>query len=361
MITIIGAGPVGCYAASLLADDFEVAVFEEHDKIGLPIQCTGILTQEIYGYVPKRNSFVVNQANDVRIFSPDKNHLKLQLEKPDLIVDRKKFDTYFHNQARKKGVKFYFSHRFMGIKDSKILVKDVKSGKTKSIKFDYLIGADGPLSPVAKAAGMFKKRKFFIGIQAVVKKKNSNTVDFYPYKHGFGWAVPEGKSTLRVGVAAISNPKEHFNDLLKRYHGKIIAKQGGLIPVFSPDVITRKDNIFLIGDAAGFVKATTGGGIIPGLRSAEILSHALKNSLSYEAGLYLHLYPTLLMNLKMRQVMDDFSEQEWNRLIEELKSKKSKQALQDVNRDEIFKLILKVGSANPSLIKYGLKHLRSLF
>jgi geranylgeranyl reductase family protein len=361
MITIIGAGPVGCYAASLLADDFEVAVFEEHGKIGLPIQCTGILTQEIYGYAPKRNSFVLNQTEDVRIFSPDKNHLKLQLEKPDIIVDRQKFDTYFYNQARKKGVKFYFSHRFMGINDSEILVKDLKSGKTKSIKFDYLIGADGPLSPVAKAAGMFKKRKFFIGIQAVVKKKNSNTVDFYPYKHGFGWAVPENKSTLRVGVATISNPKEHFNSLLKKYNGKIIAKQGGLIPVFSPDVITRKDNIFLIGDAAGFVKATTGGGIIPGLRSAEILVHSLKYNLSYEAGLYLHLYPTLWMNLKMRKVMDDLSEQEWNKLARQLSSKKSKQALQGVNRDEIFKLMFRLGAADPSIISYGLRHIRSLF
>ncbi|MBN2459337.1 NAD(P)/FAD-dependent oxidoreductase [Candidatus Woesearchaeota archaeon] len=361
MITIIGAGPVGCYAASLLAEDFEVAVFEEHSQVGLPVQCTGILTQEIYDYFPRRNNSVLNQVNNVRIFAPDKKSLKLQLEKPDLIVDRQKFDTYFYNQARKKGVKFYFSYRFMGIKDSKILVKDLNSGKTKSIKFDYLIGADGPLSPVAKAAGIFKNRKFFIGVQAVIKKKNSNIIDFYPFKHGFGWAVPENKSILRVGVAATTNPKEHFARLLKRYKGKIVTRQGGLIPVFNPAAIVRKANIFLIGDAAGFVKATTGGGIIPGLRSAQILAHSLKYNLSYEAGLYLHLYPSLWANLKMRKAMDDFSEQEWSQLVKDLNSAKARKALQSINRDEIFSLLFKLGSSKPSLAKYGLKHLRSFF
>ena len=43
MISIIGAGPAGSYLASLLRKE-EVEVFEEHDKIGLPVQCTGITT-----------------------------------------------------------------------------------------------------------------------------------------------------------------------------------------------------------------------------------------------------------------------------------------------------------------------------
>ncbi|MEM4264021.1 MAG: NAD(P)-binding protein, partial [Candidatus Woesearchaeota archaeon] len=43
MISIIGAGPVGSFAAYLLAKaGFEVSIFEEHEKIGLPVQCTGL-------------------------------------------------------------------------------------------------------------------------------------------------------------------------------------------------------------------------------------------------------------------------------------------------------------------------------
>ena len=360
MITVVGAGPVGCYAASLLADKFKVVVFEEHSKIGLPVQCTGIVTQEIFSFIPKRNCFIINKVKDVRIFPPDNKFLKLSLQEPDLIIDRTRFDNYFYNLAKRKGVKFYLNHKFLSAKNGFIFVKDLKLGRVKKFKSSILIGADGPLSSVARASDLFSKRKFFIGVQAVVKRKNNNTIDFYPFKHGFGWAIPENKSTLRVGVASRTNPKEHFEKLLRKYKGKIIAKQGGLIPLFNPYANFCRKNIFLIGDAAGFVKATTGGGIIPGLKSAEILARSLKNNLSYKTGIYLHLFPSLWLHLKMRRLMDSFNQEEWNNFIKEMSKGNSKRVLQGVNRDQLFKLISKTALSNPRILKYGFRHLDHL-
>jgi geranylgeranyl reductase family protein len=362
MIAIIGAGPVGCYAAALLADNFKVAVFEEHKEVGLPIQCTGIVTQEIFDFVPKNNDFIVNQVKDVRIFAPDNNFLKLRLDRPDIILDRQKFDTYFYNLAKKKGVKFLFNHKFMKVEGSVAFIKNLRSGRIKKYKFSHLIGADGPLSHVAKSIKLFdKNRNFFVGVQAVVKKKNNNVIDFYPFKGGFGWAVPENKSTLRIGVASLSNPKKQFEELLKKYKGKIIEKQGGLIPLFNPPAHFSKENIFLIGDAAGFVKATTGGGLVPGLRSAEIVAHTINHDVSYTAGLYLNLLPELWLNLKMRKVMDAFTAEDWNKLIDDLNSKESKKALQGVNRDNLSKLLLRVAVKNPKIMKHWLKHITDFF
>lgn len=358
MIAIIGAGPVGCYAASLLADKFKVAVFEEHKQVGLPIQCTGIVTHEIFNFVPKKNDFIINKVSDVRIFSPNSKFIKLKLDKPDIILDRQKFDAYFYELARKNGVKFFFSHKFMSVKGNTIIIKNLTSGRLKKFKFSYLIGADGPLSPVAKSTGLFgKKRRFFTGIQAVVKKNNNDIIDFYPFKGGFGWAVPENKSTLRIGVASLSNPKEEFESLLKKYGGKIIAKQGGLIPVFNPSASSSKDKTFLIGDAAGFVKATTGGGLVPGLKSAEIVAHTINNDVSYTAGLYLNLLPALWLNLKMRNMMDKFTPDDWNELIGDLNNKKSRKALQGVNRDQLFRLLISLAFDNPRIMKHGLRHM----
>jgi len=361
MIAIIGAGPVGCYAASLLADKFRVVVFEEHKNVGLPIQCTGIVTQEIFNFVHKKNNFIINQVSDVRIFSPNNNFIKLKLDKPDIIVDRQKFDSYFYNLARKKGVEFFFSHKFMSIQGNSVLVKNLVSGRIKKFKFSHLVGADGPLSPVAKNIGLSANRRFFTGIQAVVKKKNNNIIDFYPFKGGFGWAVPENKNTLRIGVASAHNPKEQFDKLLKKYKGKVIAKQGGLIPIFKPSASFSKENIFLIGDAAGFVKATTGGGLVLGLKSAEILAHTINNNVSYTAGLYLNLVPNLWLNLKMRKMMDSFTPEDWNELIKDLNNKESKKALQGVNRDQLFKLLTSMAVKNPRIMKHGLKHITGLF
>ena len=357
MIAIIGAGPVGCYLASLLAGNYEVTVFEEHKGVGLPVQCTGIVTQEIFKFVPEKNDFVINKADDVRIYAPNNKFIKLKLEKPDLIIDRQKFDTYFYKLAKKKGVKFVFNHSFILLKEKTVLLKDLKSSRIKKHKFTYLIGADGPRSAVAKNQEICDNKKFFIGLQAIIKKKNNNIIDFYPSKNGFAWAVPENKSTLRVGAASTGNPKEQFNRLLKTYQGKIVAKQGGLIPVFNPWANFRKKNVFLAGDAAGFVKATTGGGLVPGLRSAEILAHSIKNNLSYDAGIYLHLQPALWLNLKLRKVMDSFSARDWNQLIKDLDN----QALQRVNRDRLFQLIISTALNNPRIVGHGIKHLPSLF
>src|SRR3989344_8997191 len=45
MVSIIGGGPIGNYTAALLAQKgYEPTVYEEHDVIGKPIQCTGIAT-----------------------------------------------------------------------------------------------------------------------------------------------------------------------------------------------------------------------------------------------------------------------------------------------------------------------------
>ena len=141
----------------------------------------------------------------------------------------------------------------------------------------------------------------------------------------------------------------------------MLGKQGGLIPLFNLWGVFRKENIFLVGDAAGFVKATTGGGIIPGLRSAEILAHSLKNSLSYEAGIYLHLFPHLWLNLKSRKVMDSFKPKDWNHIIKDLDNSQSKKVLQKVNRDKLFELMLKITLNNPCVMTYGFKHFKAFF
>ena len=49
MISIIGGGPIGAYTAYLLAKAGEqVRIFEEHNKIGKPVQCAGIVSKNLF-------------------------------------------------------------------------------------------------------------------------------------------------------------------------------------------------------------------------------------------------------------------------------------------------------------------------
>ena len=62
MITIVGAGPAGSYLAYLLAKKGQaVTIIEEHEKIGSPVQCTGIVTGSIEKFVKLPNDVVANR------------------------------------------------------------------------------------------------------------------------------------------------------------------------------------------------------------------------------------------------------------------------------------------------------------
>ncbi len=359
---IIGAGPVGSYAASLLAQnkDTEVSLFEEHSSIGTPVHCTGIVTPEIFRFIPKKSKFILNEIKDVRIISPDSSALKLNFKQPDLILDREAFDQYFFNLAHSAGANTYLKHRFLSYRKRTARIKDLGTGKIKELKFDRLIGADGPNSAVGRSAKLIHDREFFIGIQAVVKKHNDNVLDFYPLDHGFGWSVPVDSQTLRIGVASRYTLGAEFQAILNNYGGRVLKKQGGLIPVYRPSAHYQRKKVFLVGDAAGLVKATTGGGLVPGLDSAEILAYCILHKKNYCLGLS-NVRRSLKLNLRMRKIMDSFSYEEWDGLVSDLNSKKTKAVFESVNRDQLSKLAFSLLLKKPVLAKYGFRHMKELF
>lgn len=358
---IIGAGPIGSYAASLLAKhpDTDVSLYEEHATIGAPVHCTGIVTPEIFRFISKKSKFVLNEICDVRIFSQNGATLRLGFKQPDIILDRMAFDEHFFNLACKAGACPHLKHRFLSSSKDAAKIKDLSSGKIKTVKFDKLIGADGPNSAVGRSAALINQRKFFIGVQAVVKKKNNNVLDFYPLPDGFGWSVPVDSRTLRVGVAVRKNPRLACDSILKKYPGRILEKQGGLIPIYQPGASYSKGNIFLVGDAAGFVKATTGGGLVPGMASAEALAKAISKEKNYHA-LLKPIRQELWINLKIRHLMDSFPEKEWDEFVADLNSKVTKSVFESINRDEIFRLAFRLLLNKPSLTKYGFRHAKDL-
>ena len=71
MIAVIGAGPAGCYSAYKLASAGEkVQVYEEHSSIGKPVQCTGLLTSEIYNIFKVDSHCVFNKISKARLYAP---------------------------------------------------------------------------------------------------------------------------------------------------------------------------------------------------------------------------------------------------------------------------------------------------
>ena len=186
-------------------------------------------------------------------------------------------------------------------------------------KTDILIGADGPLSSVAKNTGLFDNRKNLIGIQVrAFLDRDSDFVELYfgeDFPGFFGWVIPEGNGICRIGIAGeeVSN---NFNKFLRRFSPlHIIEKQGGLIPVYNKNIQIQKNNVFLVGDAAAQNKATTGGGIVFGLKAAKILAECLIDNKNYEEEIKKRLGRDLEMNLKIREILNKFDNKKYNYLI----------------------------------------------
>jgi len=359
MISVIGGGPAGCHAASLLAKaGKEVRIFEEHKSIGSPVQCTGIVTSSINNIIKIKKSCIINKISRAKIIS-GKNSAELKLKNSNLILDREKFDQHIAEKAKSAGAKLFLNHKYINNNKNK-LVTNKKTFKTN--KINTIIGADGPLSSVAKANNMFNKRKFWQGIQARVKLKNENIVEFYPNIGTFAWVVPENKDIVRIGLLAEKNTSQIFQKFLKTRiknpKNKIIEHQGGIIPKYNPPQITQKiqkdnNNIYLVGDAAGQVKATTGGGIIQGLEAAEALTDSIINKKDYETEWKKKIGKDLWVHLKMRNIMDKFKNQDWQFLINLCRKESAKSVLEKHDRDYPSKFLIKMLFTEPRLLYFA--------
>ncbi len=341
-ISIIGAGPVGSYLAYLLSSHGrEVHVYEEHAEIGKPVHCTGIVTSKFADIIDPDERFVINTINRVRLFSPNGKFVELKLGK-NYVLDRAKLDQELARGAEKADAEFHLLHKFADFKDGRIVLE--KEGKTITKETGILVGADGPLSSVAKSAGMFNSRKFFQGIQARARLENDNAVEFFLRPHGFSWIVPESKEVVRIGTVDRENPNPSFDRLLEARLGKefkdsVIEYQGGMIPLHNPRVQTAKANVFLVGDAATMVKATTGGGIVQGLLGAEALADAILNRGDYRKLWREKIGGELKTALFMRKLMDSFSDEDYNLLIKGMGKKGMRQALEKYDRDSLSSLL----------------------
>jgi len=355
MVTIIGAGPAGSYSAYLLSKKgLDVGVYEEHKEIGLPIQCTGIVTSLLKKTIRLDKGSILNEVDKARIFSPNNRFVEVKLKEKNIILDRHRFDNQIADMAKDNGARFFTDHRFIENKKDVAFIKDKAEDKIKKVSFDHLIGADGPLSAVARCNGMFGQRKFWQGIQARVKIKNENIVEFYPYFGTYAWMVPEDEETMRIGLV----DKRYANVLFKNFLFKfkkinkknIIEYQAGLIPKYNPSIKAQKDTIYIVGDAASQVKATTGGGIIQGLTASKALSSSITDNKDYDKEFRKVLGRELYIHLKARNIMDRFKSKDWNKLIDIFSSESGKKILESNERDNLAEMALKLLIKKPSLL-----------
>ncbi len=356
MIAIIGAGPAGSAAAYHLARaNQDVTVFEEHAVVGNPIQCSGVITpalDAVLSRIPK--DILVNKIKRVRFYAPNQSFFDVPI-KEDYVFDRAKLDQYLAQRAVDAGAKIKLQKKFEGFSREKNLLK-LKFQDSAQVA-DVLIGADGPHSKVARDAGLMQNRKFITGIQAraEVKIEDKHLVEIFLGYGNFGWMIPENEYAGRIGIVTDTNKREDFDRLIKLRQAKILGFQSGLIPLYNPKARTSVDNVYLVGDVAGQVKASTHGGILFGMRAAEELAKAIVEKKEYEKLWRKRLGFDLWLNLKIHQILSKFSQQDLNKLVELFGQEKLKRILAQNVRDYPSKFLLEMLLREPRLLRFGTK------
>ena len=112
---------------------------------------------------------------------------------------------------------------------------------------------------------------YLAGIQAEGKRESDpDLVELYPgaSPEFFGWVIPSGNDRARVGLCGTRLVRERFLAFVKRIGLRSdLHLVTGTIPLgVMPRTYGRRT--LFIGDAAGFAKPTSGGGVYTGIRSA---------------------------------------------------------------------------------------------
>ncbi len=294
-VIVVGAGPAGSYIAHELASSgYDVVVLEEKSAPGLNVCCTGIISTECFQSLDPGADVVLTRLNSAKFFSPSGRCLKLQTERVQAyVVNRLLFDKAIASKAQSQGAQYFFSSPVIDItpgKDS-IQAETLCFGSRERFNARAVVLANGFKPKLPRKLDLGRIKNYLVGAQAEIEVKNVDEFEVYFGQEiapgAFAWLVPISANKAYVGLLAISQAKLHLQKLLNNLscQGRITSREVEIgqkaIPV---GTLARSygDRVLVIGDAAGQVKPTTGGGIYFGHLGAKIAAEVLDEALSID-------------------------------------------------------------------------------
>ena len=308
-VVVVGAGPAGCLAAKYSAKNgAKTLLIEEHASIGSPVQCAGLLSTNAIRECEVVPDSGFHPITGAFIYAPDRRRIRISGgEIKAYVVDRRIFDRTLAENAVRSGADILMCTRAVGIDISRAahgrrrILHVAIEGEPDVIEADVIIGADGVQSRIARWAGLDTPETVLSGAQVstVYDFDDPGFVEIFPGSCApgfFAWAIPYhgsariglavhpgSGSAARMGVGSGSGSEmgdesawAHLKRLIAEH--PVVSEKcdpgitgivlGG-IPISVPPQ-TAADGLLIVGDAAGQVKPTSGGGVHPGAISAKI-------------------------------------------------------------------------------------------
>jgi len=291
-VAVVGGGPVGSYTACKLAEaGHGVVVLEQKARLGEAACCTGIISQECVSSFAIDEGVILRRANSARLFSPSGMLLRLWRDETQAcILDRAAFDAAMSSRAQSMGVEYALSSLVTDIKvgDDRVTLGVVRLGERVGFEARAAVIAAGFGSALTERLGLGRVGDFAAGAQADVETVGIDEVEVYFGRKVapgfFAWLVPTSPNRARVGLLVRQSPGPYLERLISSLvaEGKVVSAEAepsyGGVPL-KPLPRTYDNRLVVVGDAAGQVKPTTGGGIFYGLLCADIAAKALHQAL----------------------------------------------------------------------------------
>jgi len=367
---VVGAGPVGCFAALNIAKlGVETTVFEEHSEIGVPSHCAGhisIRSLRNLELFPLPKEIVENTFSAANFHSPLGTVFTMRLKHPvTCAINRKLFDKYLAQRAEDAGARFKLNSRVNSLLINEGFVKGVNVEQARgmeSVAARIVIDAEGISSRLLRDAGlvMLHREGLVFAVEAEVENVRdieTDRVEVYlgkEYAAGFyAWIIPKRDGTAKVGLAAkTGNPKELLRKLMFKHpfaskklrQARINSVAYHPITLGGPIIKACADGFLAVGDVASQVKPTTGGGVIFGLTCAQIASETLAEAFrrndmrssvlqQYDKRCRGKLGFDIAVMLRLRQFLDSLSDEKIDQALRVCRTFGLDKALQDT--DEI--------------------------
>ncbi|KUO53568.1 MAG: hypothetical protein APF76_12225 [Desulfitibacter sp. BRH_c19] len=286
-VIIVGGGPSGCFTAKLIAElGFKVAILEEHENVGQPVQCAGLISPRVMELVGITENIIINSLTDLRVFSPLGSKLCISSSSNyACAIDRAAFDRCLAVKAEKAGANLLTGAKVYGLQRiaEGYRVSVLLNNTEMTMDTRLIVGADGSFSKVAKWLALKNTNPRAVMYAADVKLycPDTSRIDIFLGRSlapgWFGWVIPLDKNTCRVGSGyAIKrqncSPQYYFKQMVNQYPQyfsgfKVLRYTGGSVPLGLMSKIYTQ-HAMLVGDAACQNKPISGGGIYLGLRGA---------------------------------------------------------------------------------------------
>lgn len=293
-VVVVGGGPAGLrFGQRMAAAGFSTALCDERDQIGKRKICTGIIGAEAFAKMGLPRGSVVNQIQQLKFLSPrgrvvDYSHPEVLAH----VVDRTAFDRSLAVVGALQGVEVYPQRRVEAIEVRPdrvgVVARSTEDGRIERFEARLLALATGVNARLNRTVGLGGPTDFLYAVQAHVQVEGLDCTQCFAGRRvapgAFAWLVPLRSGWARAGLMTEDRPALHFKRLLARIADSRVDAEAPVEADFKPIVQGFKGpsfgaRVLAVGEAAGQVKSTTGGGIYYGLLGADLAAEVAQDAL----------------------------------------------------------------------------------